>query len=921
VVLGILVAIWAIISYYWTDYLWYQEMGQTDIFWTPFLGRLLVGLFFGVLFFAILYGSVWTARKLSPDFKPVQGDPSGNVIELITRRRWPGYALLLVSAVIAILVGVSYGGRWEQVLLFLNRQEFGVSDPMFGKDASFFVYTLPLLTMLVNFVITAAVVTGIFTFLVYLGDRAFTIGKKNLPKLAPRVWMHLSVLVAVLMLAKAAEFALGRWGLVYSERGFTLGANYTDVNVVLPMLSVLAVVSLVAVVILLANSFFRGWKLPAIAIGLVILVWLVGGKIVPAAVQSLSVSPDQEAKDSVYITRNIESTRWAFGIDDISRASSAATLDLTGEEVAMNLATTENIRIWEPRPAKAAYTQQQTLKPYYAFNDVDVDRYVLDGELRQVLISARELDPNRIVGSERNWVTEHLKYTHGYGFVLSPVNKAGDAGGPDFLVKDIPPVNTSGLEITRPQIYYGELGNNYVIVGTRTLELDYPEGDTDVTTTYEGDSGIEVGGFFKRMAFTLRLGSLSILTSDSVNEDSRIMFRRTLEERVMALAPFLAYDYDPYLVLREDGSLVYMWDAYSTTSLYPYSQPWNESGVNTPNYIPRGTNFIRNSVKVVMDAYTGDVAFYQVEPDDAIVNTWGEIYPDLFTPADQMPADIKSHMRYPENLYNVQADVLTQYHVTDAAVFYNRQDEWEIPTEIYDESETPTTPYYQVLALPGETESESALLTPFAPQNKANMVGLLAARQDGDNYGQLLLLEFPKGTPPDGPALVEAKISNDSAISEQITLWDQAGSNVIRGNLLVIPIEDSVVYFEPLYLQASIERTIPELRRVIVVYGSTVVMEPTVTDALVRIFGEEATGTSTTPTTQPGETTTTTAPAETTTTTVGGTVLPTDMYELIQQAEQYYNDALAAQQRGDWAEYGRLIDLLGDVLDRLAELQ
>ncbi len=906
--LAALAVLWYAISYYWTDYLWYQEVGHTNVFWTPFVGRLLVGLFFAIVFFGLFYTNLWLAHRTSPKYRAVEGEPDGNVLELIARRGWTGKLILAVSALIALIVGLSYGARWERVLLFLNQGAFGYEDPLFGRDASFFVYTLPLLYMLVDFVITTVVLAIVFTLLVYLIDHAFTLSTKKRIVPTPRVFAHISVLIGILLLAKAADFALGRWGLVYSTTGTTFGANYTDVHVVLPVLSALAIVSVVAAVLCFANLFRRNWKMPLAAVVLLFAVWLVGGKIVPAAVQSLQVKPNEITKDSEYIQKNIEATRWAFSIGDTSRVQLAADFDLTAAEVADNSATTENVRLWDPRQAAKAYAQLQALKPYYVFNDVDVDRYMLGDGPTQVLLSAREM--NQAGLDTKSWVTERLRYTHGYGFVMSPVNEATASGSPVFLVKDIPFVNTTDLKVERPEIYYGESGNSFVIVKTDTLEFDYPEGDTDVEGTYQGEGGIPISSFWRRAAFAFRMRSLSIFTTDSVNSESRIMIRRTLQERVQALAPFLTYDYDPYLVLRDDGTLVWMWDAYSTTSRFPYSQPWINTNTTTANQISSGTNYIRNSVKVVVDAYTGEITFYQLDPEDSIVNSWGKIYDGLFTPADQMPADLRAHIRYPENLYSVQADVLTTYHVTDPATFYNFQDVWEIPTEIYESSEVPTTPYYQVLALPGNSEAESALLLPFTPKGKGNMVALMAGRQDGDHYGELLLMDFPKGTPPDGPALIEAKISNDPEVSAKVTLWDQAGSSVIRGNLLVIPIEQSVVYFEPLYLQASIENTVPELREVVVVYNNTVVMEPTLSQALVALFGPEA---------APG----TTVPDSPTTTTnvTTDTTPPSDLTTLAERANQLYMDALQAQRNGDWAEYGRLIDELGIVLEQMAAMQ
>jgi uncharacterized membrane protein (UPF0182 family) len=903
--LGVLVALWAAISYYWTNYLWYQEMGHTNVFWTPFLGRLLVGLFFAVIFFALFYGNAWLARRLSPRFRAVDDGQRGNVIEMIMRRRWSGRLVLAVSILVALIVGVAYGGRWQQVLVYLNQQPFGQTDPLFGKDASFFVYTLPIWNMLLHFVGVALLFTAIFTAITYATEGAVTPSRRNRVSLAPRTWIHLSVLLALGALAKAGDFALQRWELVYSQRGVVSGANYTDVHTALPVLSVLAIVTIVAAALFLVNLFFRGWKIPVAAVVLVFLVWAVGGKLVPTIVQRFSVKPNEYVKDSEYIADNIQTTRWAFGLDSTTRVSLEAASDLTAAGINSNPGTIDNIRVWDPGTALTAYRQIQSLRSYYTINDVDVDRYVLDGKFRQVLIGARELNQEQV--GAMSWVNGHLSFTHGYGFVLSPVNQAASNGQPVLLVSDIPPITSTDLKITRPEIYYGETGTGFVIVKTKTAEFDYPKGDENVTTTYQGEGGIPTGGFWRKLAFTFRLSSKNILFSSSLTDESRIMFRRTLRERVQALAPFLSYDYDPYLVVREDGSLVWMWDAYATTSQFPYSQPWSDPGNPNVNLIPTGTNYIRNSVKVVIDAYNGKVTFYQMDGKDSIANTWGKVYEGLFTSADQMPADLRAHIRYPENLYTVQADMLAKYHMTDPKIFYSLEDVWRLPTKLEGGVEAPMVPYYEVLTLPGETEPESALLLPFTPKNTSNMAALLVARQDGDKYGELILVEFPKNKLVDGPAQIEAKISNDPDISSKLTLWDQAGSRVIRGSLLVVPMGQSVVYFEPIYLQADQANTIPELKQVIVAYGSRVVMKPTVGEALVAVFGEGA-----------GTTTSTTDAGATTTTTVGGTA-GTDTASLIAQANQLYLGALEAQKAGDWAGYGRLIEQLGSVLRQLSE--
>jgi uncharacterized membrane protein (UPF0182 family) len=919
IILAIAYALGSLFSRIWTNYLWYQEVGYTNVFWTPILARLCVGVFFAVIFFGLFYGSLRLARKLSPRLLPVSESEENNVFEWATKRRWPGRLMLAFSIVLAIVIGVIYSARWEEILLFLNRVDFGYTDPLFGKDASFFVFTLPVWSMLVNFVGVMLLFTFIGTAFTYVADRALVLNDKNKIRLAPHVKAHLSAILALAMIAKAGDYMIQRWELDYSTRGVTFGASYTDVHASLPVLQFLAIVSLIAAAFFLVNIRYRGWRLPALAIAVMFLTWAFAGKAYPAIVQQYRVSPNEITAESEYITNNIEATRWAFGLDGIERVSLEANTDLTAADVIANSGTIDNIRLWEPRPALSTYSQIQEIRLYYSFNDVDVDRYVIDGKYRQVLTSARELDQSQLQEQSQTWTNKHFTYTHGYGFVMSPVNEAGGGGLPVLFVSNIPPTTTTDLKITRPEIYYGELGNEFVVVKTTNPEFDYPKGDANVFTSYAGEGGVSIGSKIRRAAFAFRFNSLKLLVSKAPTNESRIMYRRTIGERVRALAPFLAYDKDPYLVVRDDGSLVWMWDAYTKTERFPYSQPQ-----------ANGVNYLRNSIKVVIDAYNGDVTFYQMDAEDAVANTWGKIYDGLFAPGDQMPDDLRKHMRYPEDMFSIQAGVLSTYHMSDAQLFYNKEDVWEIPTEIYGKEEIPVVPYYEVLALPGETEPEFALLQPFAPLSKKNMAALLVARQDGDNYGKLMTIDFPKDKLVYGPAQVEARISNDPVISSQLTLWAQAGSEVIRGNLLVVPMKQSVMYFEPVYLQAA-QSPIPELTRVIAVYGDSVVMEPTLSDALTKIFREPiGTGTTTTvggttTTTAPSGTTTTTVPSETTTTTTisGGTTttLPGDLASLIALADQHYRAAIEAQKRGDWAEYGSQLEELGRVLEALAALR
>ncbi len=624
IILVLVFGVGSVLSRIWTELLWYQEVGQTTVFWTPIWAGVAVGLAFAVIFFVIFFGSLYAARKISPRLLAVPGGPEGEVLELKSSRRWPGRLMLIVSVVIAIVVGIVYGSRWEQVFLFFNRGDFGYVDPVFGRDASFFVFTLPLWKMLVNFVGFTLLLTFVATAFVYVVDRAMVLNAKNRVSLAPHVKAHLSVILAAAMVAKAGDYMIQTWSLNLTQNAAVFGAGYTDVNARLPVLHFLAIVSLVAAAIFLANIRYRGWRLPAIAILIMALTWGIGGKAYPALVQQYRVSPNEIAAETPYIENNIEATRWAFGLNGMANVASSATDDLTADDIRANEDTIGNIRLWEPRPALSTYSQIQEIRLYYSFQDVDVDRYTIDGKFREVLLSVRELDQSQLQEQSRTWVNLHLTYTHGYGFVLSPVNEAGADGLPILMVKDIPPRTETDLKITRPEIYYGELGNDYVVVGTTSPEFDYPKGEGNAEATYAGDGGVSIDSTLRQVAFSFRFRTAKLLFSDSFTDDSRIMYRRTIAERVRALAPFLRYDSDPYMVVRDDGSLVWMWDAFTSSSRFPYSQPRAD-----------GTNYLRNPVKVVVDAYDGKVTFYQIDPDDPVANAWGGVYEGLFTPGER----------------------------------------------------------------------------------------------------------------------------------------------------------------------------------------------------------------------------------------------------------------------------------------------
>ncbi len=920
----VIVVLAVILSRFFTDYLWYEEMGFTTVFWTRIWARVVVMVAAGVVFFAIFYGNILIAQRFLPKVRKAEAGEA-EVYDLIETRSRRGRRLLLaVSIVLGVIFALGYGGSWTRIWLFFQQSDFGFMAPVFERDAAFFVFTLPIVRMVLTFVMVAFLFAFVAALFIYIANRAIGVDGRSV-RAAPHVKAHLSVIVAVAMFGKAVDYVLARWDLAYSTRGVTFGPSYTDVHVQMPVLWGLAVIAAVCGVLFLVNIYFKGWRLPAVAIGLLFVSWLFGAQIYPAIIQQYRVSPTEIEKETPYIANNINATRWAFRLNDVEPASFAAAANLDVDDIEANAATIDNVRVWDPDTTLTAYRQIQEIRTYYTFKDVDVDRYVVDDEYRQLLVAPREFDSSKLSDQAQTWVNQHLTYTHGHGVVASPVSEAAEQGLPKLFVQDIPPRGGTSLQVTRPEIYYGEVPDSFVLVKTTAKEFDYPMGDQNVFTEYAGTGGVEMGGFVRQVAFGVRFASIKLLISDYLRSDTRILYRRSIEERVQTIAPFLQYDRDPYIVLRDDGSLVWIWDAYTTTDLFPNSQP-SETGLN----------YIRNSVKVVVDAYNGDVTFYQMDPNDAFANTWGKIHPGLFTSAEEMPDDIRSHLRYPEDFLSVQADALAVYHMTDPQTFYNKEDVWEIPTEMYAGEEKRVVPYYVMMVLPGETEEEFVLLQPFTPRTKQNMVSWMAARMDGDRYGDLLLIAFPKDKLVYGPSQIEARISNDPVISAQITLWDQAGSDVIRGNLLVIPVEDSLVYVEPLYLQAE-QGAIPELARVIVAYGDYVVMESDLKTALKTIFSGPTGGTTTTTETTggTGDTTSTTAPSggttttsqsstttmSTTTTTLPGAGLPTEAKALLDLAEQLYEEARAAQRVDDWATYGDKIKQLGEVIQALQALE
>ena len=867
---------------FYTDWLWFGEVGYTTVFWNTLSlrGLLFTAVTVGVLIF-LWSNLTLAARTAAPDvlweLEDQLGLPGRVVIEPLIRRFLP-----IVLTVIAIISGLRASSRWEIVLGYNNAQPFNVKDPLeaFGHDLAFYVFQLPMWRLVHGWATALVAGTMLLTLVLYILQRSLVLTTRG-PRLAAGARTHLLLLGATLLGLKAVGFWLDRYEIVFSPRGVVFGASYADVYATLPMLSVLTVVAGLAGIACVAQVARPGLRLVVGGIVVLGLVWVVGLGIYPALLQTYRVKPNELVFERPFIEHNIRMTRQAYGLDRIAEKEFPADESLDAQALSRNEATVKNVRLWDYRPLLRTYAQLQEIRTYYKFVDVDNDRYRVKGEYRQLMLSPRELSYQHLQGG-RNWINEHLTYTHGFGVVVGPVNRVTAEGLPEFFIKDIPPQSTDGFpDVTRPEIYYGEIANEYVLVRTRSQELDYPRGDQNVYTRYQGRGGIPITSWLRRLAFAARFGEPKIVLSDDLTPESRILMYRTVTERVQRIAPFFRYDRDPYLVVTDDGRLVWMLDGYTSTDRYPYSDP-----------VPGMGNYLRNSVKVTIDAYHGTVTFYLADPTDPLVQAFSHGFPALLRPLDQMPADLQRHIRYPEDFFAIQARKYATYHMLDPQVFYNREDMWAIPRRTIDGREREMEPYYTIMRLPEEKAEEFILLTLFNPSRRDNMIAWLAARSDPPNYGSLVVYNFPKQKLVYGPRQIDARIDQDPIISQQLALWNQRGSTVIRGSLLAIPIEQSLIYVQPLYLAAAEQGqggALPELRRVIVAHGNQIAMEPTLEQSLARIFGGRLAPTPAAAATTPAGTAPTPSPAD---------------RAVAQRALEIYQRSQDALRRGDWATYG-----------------
>ena len=892
----------------YAEWLWFDSVDYVDVYRLRIVTR--IWLFFaGAGVFLVFFGANVLVALRSGGDDGAGADSTALILPDVDPGAVRRIGLIVAVAAtlfLAVVFGTQAAGQWDHILLYMNSEPFGMEDPAFHKDIGFYVFELPALNFIQAWSLGAAVLTTVVVAALY-AFRMLLSGAGATPSRWARP--HVSLLLVVVIGLFVWRYWLGRYAIVYSDRGAVFGATYTDLHAQLPVIYVLMGLGVLTAVCVLVSGVRRAalW-LPVGAVVVWVVAGIAGGQVYPATVQRFQVEPNELAKERTYIDRNIEATRFAYGLDQIVERPFPARESVTLAEIDANPDTISNIRLWDHRPLLQTLNQIQTIRLAYAFLNVDVDRYEIEGELRQVMLAARELDPNKLPSDRRGWVNQRLQYTHGFGLAMAAVNEVVQEGLPDFFVQDIPPAGV--LDVEQPRIYYGEQSDHYVVVGSDYDEFDYPIGaDEQAQNRFDGGGGVKIDSFLRRLVYSWEFADTNILISDALGGDSRLLYRRNIRDRVHAVAPFLGLDADPYLVLA-DGRLYWMQDAYTQTDRYPYST--RSAG---------GINYIRNSVKIVIDAYDGSVTFYLIEPDP-IARVYDKIYPDLFTPIDEMPPALQEHIRYPEDLFRVQAELYRRYHIRDTVVFYNGEDSWDIPTELFFNQEQPVQPYYVIMRIPGEQQEEFALILPFRPGgDRKNTVAWLAARSDGAEYGKLLSFRFPTDALVFGPSQVESRIDQDTDISAQMSLWNQSGSQVIRGNLLMIPIGEGNLFVEPIYLQAT-AGSLPELKRVIVVNGSNIAMETTLARALDVVLGRaspsgpavEQPTPGASPTLSPGETPEPSATPE-------PTSAPSDDTDaLIAQANESFDRAQQLLREGDFAGYGQEIERLQGILERLMEL-
>ena len=866
------------------DLFWFQEIGFQRVFATELLTKFVLFVVVTLATYVLLTVNLRIARRGEALDSILPGQVPENLMELL--QKLPRLTTP-VAIVVSLLAGISATAAWMTALQFLNGAPFGATDPVFNRDIGFYTFVMPAWSMVLGLLSTLTVLSALLAGFVYLvrGE----IRPPN-PKLwlSPRAGAHLGILLAVfLVLAAARIWVVQIPELLYSTTGPFTGASYADLHARRPGLHAAAFTALLGAAFIVLG-IVRRRVLPAAPIALVayFAVAFLGRTAYPSIIQRLVVAPTELGRERPYIDNHIRATRLAWGIDSVATRDLPGDVQLSLADIRANGPTIENVRLWEREPLLQTFGQLQEIRTYYDFVSVDDDRYMIDGRYRQVLLSPRELNTGSL--PTRSFINDHLTYTHGMGLTLAPVNQVTTEGLPVLFVKDLPPSTTGSLKVSRPQIYFGELTNEYAIVGTRLPEFDYPSGEANITAAYEGRGGVPLT-FWRRATLAWHFGSLKMLLSGDISASSRILYRRNVEDRVSRALPFVRVDGDPYLVLTDAGDLVWIIDGYTSTSRYPYAAR-----------LPDGTTYMRNSLKITVDAYHGTVRAYIADAGDPLIRTQARIFPGILLPLDSMPADLRRHLRYPEDLYRAQASLYTTYHMTEPELFYHREDQWQIPTVDQGQNRS-TFMRHIVMRLPDEKNAEYIFMTPFTPRQKDNLAAWMVARSDGEHYGKLLVYRFPKQSLVFGPRQIMNRINQDTEIARQITLWDQRGSEVIRGELLVIPIEKSLLYVQPIYLRAE-GGQIPELKRVVVAHQNQVVMAETLDAGLSLLFGGSS-----------GRPSVVVDSAQASAPAAAGGASAT----LLRQVQDAYDRAIAAQRAGNWAQYGEEMNRLGDLLRRL----
>jgi len=862
------------------DWLLFKEVGYEAMFTKVLSAEVLTGLAFAVVFCLFVAANVLFACMVKvPAIDivfmgqtkiPIEPGKFGRIFKLF------GILIAFLGGAVSAFWGSSL---WPALLAFMNSVHTGRVDPIFKNDLSFYLFRLPMYEALNGFAGFLIFFTILLVAVGYAmrGGLLFVGNGLSFVKSAKQ---HLALLVFLFFVKLAFGFYLDRFQLLYSPHSVLTGAGYSDLHARLIVLGILIPLTVIGGIAFCYALLKERLKIAAYPVIGLIAVYILGVAIYPGLLQNFKVAPNEQAMEEPFIKYHIAGTKYGYNLENVQMTPFDVSFNLTSKDLVKNDPTIKNIRLWDEAPLLKTYSQLQQIRTYYRFSGIDTDRYTIGGEYRQVMLAPRELSYNDL--PSKSWINEKFVFTHGNGVVMGPVSKISKEGLPEFFIKDIPPSSSANVKIATPEIYFGELTSDYVIVNTKIPEFSYPTAEGNTYTSYKGSGGVSLDSIWKKAIFASHFRTAKIILSSEITSESKILYNRNVVERVHKIAPFLVLDSDPYVVISDDGKLYWIIDAYTTSDRLPYSK-------QLKNWV----NYMRNSVKVVVDAYNGGINFYISDPDDVIIKVYASIFPGAFKPISEMPGDLKKHVRYPRDLFRIQTAMYATYHMNDPKVFYNKEDLWEVPVH----NDKAMDANYLIIKLPEEKKEEFVILVPYTPAKRDNLAAWFAARCDEQNYGKLLVFTFPRDRLVFGPRQIDARIDQNSYISQQLSLWNQRGSTVIRGKLLIIPIEKSLLYIQPLFLAAEDKGGLPELRRVIVAYENDVVMEENLEQALTALFGGRKVSTPSA-----------SVPAQTQKMTI---------QDLAKEAEQIFERAKSLQKQGDWAGYGENLKKLEQILKQM----